>query len=147
MQLGRVYDAACELMLERSAGIAEDVVIPLVGECDDSFLNDARRMQVSRDDVARGVGRPPTPRWARRSPPDEGAVGAGTGMAAWASRAASVRRPASLPSGHTVGVLLLRNFGERSPAHGRRRSGRSTAAARSRSGGADAARAPASASS
>ena len=29
----------------------EDVVIPLVAECDDSFLNDARRMQVTRDDV------------------------------------------------------------------------------------------------
>ena len=30
---------------------ADDVVIPVVGECDDSFLNDCRRMQVTADDV------------------------------------------------------------------------------------------------
>src|SRR5690242_20153142 len=47
LQLGRVYDAACELMLERFPDVAEDFIIPVVGECDDSFLNDARRMQVS----------------------------------------------------------------------------------------------------
>ena len=53
LQLGRVYDAACELMLERYPDVAEDFIIPVVAECDDSFLNDARRMQVTRDDVAR----------------------------------------------------------------------------------------------
>ena len=39
------------------------MIIPVVAECDDSFLNDARRMQVTRDDVAGAlaaarVGRP-----------------------------------------------------------------------------------------
>src|SRR5215813_14205266 len=74
MQVGRVFDAACELLGEDDAGIgADDVIIPVVAECDDSFLNDARRMQVDRGDVAaaltraRGTGRPPA----------EGAVGAG----------------------------------------------------------------------
>ena len=51
MQLGRVYDAACELALEHDPGVADDVVIPVVAECDDSFLNDCRRMQVTADDV------------------------------------------------------------------------------------------------
>ena len=51
MQLGRVYDAACELALEQDPGVADDVVIPVVAECDDSFLNDCRRMQVTADDV------------------------------------------------------------------------------------------------
>ena len=51
MQLGRVYDAACELALEQDAGVADEVVIPVVAECDDSFLNDCRRMQVTTDDV------------------------------------------------------------------------------------------------
>ncbi len=51
MQLGRVYDAACELEIEANAAVADDVVIPIVGECDDSFLNDCRRMQVTADDV------------------------------------------------------------------------------------------------
>ena len=49
MQVGRVYDAACELLMAEDAGIGtEDVIIPIVAECDDSFLSDARRMQVSR---------------------------------------------------------------------------------------------------
>ena len=53
MQLGRVYDAACELLMEEEPGIGcDDVIIPIVAECDDSFLSDARRMQVTRADVA-----------------------------------------------------------------------------------------------
>ncbi len=113
MQLGRVYDAACELMLERSAGVSEDVVIPIVGECDDSFLSDVRRMQVSRDDVASA--------WAAADAsvgssvgPDQGSVGAGTGMACLGFKGGVGTSSRVLPSGHTVGVVLLCNFGERS---------------------------------
>src|SRR5581483_4745379 len=52
MQVGRVYDAACELQIAEQPAIGtEDVIIPVVAECDDSFLNDARRMQVGPDDV------------------------------------------------------------------------------------------------
>src|SRR5215472_2245117 len=41
MQLGRVYDAACELLGEEEPAIGdEDVIIPVVAECDDSFLSD-----------------------------------------------------------------------------------------------------------
>src|SRR5262245_36481691 len=39
MQLGRVYDAACELMIEEDPQVGDEVVIPVVGECDDSYLN------------------------------------------------------------------------------------------------------------
>ena len=53
MQVGRVYDAACELLMAEDPGIgADDVIIPVVAECDDSFLSDSRRMQVSAGDVA-----------------------------------------------------------------------------------------------
>ncbi len=39
MQLGRVYDAACELLTGEQPAIgAEDVIIPVVAECDDRFL-------------------------------------------------------------------------------------------------------------
>ena len=52
MQLGRVYDAACELLIAEQPAIGdEDVIIPVVAECDDSFLSESRRMQVQRDDV------------------------------------------------------------------------------------------------
>jgi L-aminopeptidase/D-esterase-like protein len=56
MQLGRVYDAACELLIEEQPAIgSDDVIIPIVAECDDSFLNDSRRMQVSADDVRQAL--------------------------------------------------------------------------------------------
>ena len=68
MQLGRVYDAACRIALERDAQVADDVVIPVVGECDDSFLNDCRRMQVEYDDVrGRPRGRAGLARRSRRA--------------------------------------------------------------------------------
>ena len=110
LQLGRVYDAACELMLERFAGVAEDFIIPVVGECDDSFLNDARRMQVVRDDVARA--------WAEAdasvgssAAPAEGAVGSGTGMSCLGFKGGIGTASRVTPDGHTVGVLLMTNFG------------------------------------
>src|SRR5580692_9274789 len=76
MQLGRVYDAACELLMAEEPGIGtDDVIIPIVAECDDSFLNDARRMQVTKADVQAALDAA-----RRRATPAEGAVGAGTGM-------------------------------------------------------------------
>jgi D-aminopeptidase len=112
MQVGRVYDAACELMTEEEPGIgADDVVIPVVAECDDSFLSESRRMQVMRDDVAAA--------WAGARaaagsvlPPDEGAVGAGTGMSCLGWKGGIGTASRVVPSGHTVGVLVLTNFGE-----------------------------------
>lgn len=52
MHVGRVYEAACELITESVPANGEDVVIPVVAECNDSWLNDVRRMQVERADVA-----------------------------------------------------------------------------------------------
>ncbi len=112
MQLGRVYDAACRIELERDARVADAVVIPVVGECDDSFLNDCRRMQVEYDDVvaahaaalaSRGTG----------AAPAEGAVGAGTGMSCLGFKGGIGTSSRRTPEGHTVAVLLLTNFGER----------------------------------
>jgi D-aminopeptidase len=112
MQLGRVYDAACELLVEEEPDIGiDDVIIPIVAECDDSFLSEARRMQVSKDDVAAAL------RAARASvggpPPAEGAVGAGTGMSCFEFKGGVGTASRVTPSGHTVGVLVLSNFGSR----------------------------------
>lgn len=112
LQLGRVYDAACELMLEREPRVAENFIIPVVAECDDSWLNDARRMQVVRADVAdawtaalasRGSGEPPA----------EGSVGSGTGMSCLGFKGGIGTASRVTPDGHTVAVLLLTNFGDR----------------------------------
>lgn len=112
MQLGRVYDAACELLLEEEPEIAEEVVIPIVAECDDSFLNYAGRMQVSHADVRHALAE------ARASAagsirPDEGAVGSGTGMSCLGFKGGIGTASRIVPSGHTVGVLAMTNFGQR----------------------------------
>ena len=112
MQLGRVYDAACELMIEQHAPVGNEVVIPVVGECDDSFLNNAARMQVTRDDVATA--------WAsayERSrtgeAAEQGSVGSGTGMACLGFKGGIGESSRVTPTGHTVAVLLMTNFGGR----------------------------------
>ena len=111
MQLGRVYDAACELLMAQDDGIgADDVIIPIVAECDDSFLNDARRMQVTAADVRAAFD---AARAAAGGPaPAEGAVGAGTGMSCLGFKGGIGTASRLTPSGHTVGVLVLSNFGD-----------------------------------
>ena len=111
MQLGRVYDAACELLMAEDPGIGtDDVIIPIVAECDDSFLNDARRMQVTHEDVRLALDAARASVGART--PAEGAVGAGTGMSCLGFKGGIGTSSRLTESGHTVGVLLLSNFGE-----------------------------------
>jgi D-aminopeptidase len=123
MQLGRVYDAACELLMEDNPRIGDDVIIPVVAECDDSFLNNARRMQVTKEDVraalaaaraAAGGGASAEPSQAAQAAPAapaEGAVGAGTGMSCLGFKGGIGTASRLVPSGHVVGVLVLTNFG------------------------------------
>jgi D-aminopeptidase len=112
MQLGRVYDAACELALEAHPEVAEDVVIPVVAECDDSWLNDCRRMQVTADDVRAAHAAALASRGSA-VPPAEGAVGAGTGMSCFDFKGGIGTASRVTPGGPTVAVLLLTNFGVR----------------------------------
>lgn len=111
-QLGRVYDAAVRIALEQDPRVADDVVIPVVGECDDSFLNDCRRMQVEYDDVVSAHLAALDSRGSA-TPPPQGAVGAGTGMSCLGFKGGIGTSSRVTPSGHTVAVLLLTNFGER----------------------------------
>ncbi len=112
LQLGRVYDAACEQMLERWPDVAEDFIIPVVGECDDSFLNDARRMQVTAEDV-RTAWEAADASVGSSTPPAEGAVGSGTGMNCLGFKGGIGTASRVTEDGHTVGVLLMTNFGSR----------------------------------
>ncbi len=111
MQLGRVYDAACRIALAEAPEVADEVVIPVVGECDDSWLGFAGAMQVEYEDVvsARDAARESALSGLR---PPTGAVGAGTGMLCLGWKGGIGTASRSLPSGHTVGVLLLTNFGQ-----------------------------------
>jgi D-aminopeptidase len=102
--VGRVYDGAVSVAMARDPRVGvDDVVIPVVGECDDSWLSDARISHVQPADVARAVA---------DAIPDfeQGAVGAGAGMSCfdWKGGIGSSSRRAA---DNTVGVLLLTNFG------------------------------------
>ncbi len=75
----RVADAVLTWMMKRhpAIGLTEDVVLPVVGECDDSALNDARGRHVTEADVLAALD------GASEGPVAEGGVGAGTGMIAY----------------------------------------------------------------
>lgn len=107
MAVGRVFDGAVEAACEADAGVGvEDVVIPVVGECDDSWLNDTRRVQVETADAARAIGD------ARGDAVEQGCVGAGTGMIAFGWKGGIGSSSRLVPEvDATVGVLVLANFG------------------------------------
>src|SRR5947208_10059092 len=78
MAVGRVYDGAVGVACAADPRVGvDDVVIPVVGECDDSWLNDPRTVQVDLDDVRRAVEA------ATSGAVAEGCVGAGAGMMAF----------------------------------------------------------------
>jgi D-aminopeptidase len=111
LQLGRVYDSACRIELEANPTSATDFIIPVVAECDDSWLNDARRMQVEHEDVMVAYDAAMASRGAP-SPPEEGAVGSGTGMSCLGFKG-GIGTASRVVGDHVVAVLLMTNFGAR----------------------------------
>jgi D-aminopeptidase len=56
MSVGRIYDGAVSAAIAADPRVGvDDIVIPVVGECDDSWLNDARVVQVEAADAQRAV--------------------------------------------------------------------------------------------
>ena len=111
LSVGAVSDAAVKWMVERFPGIGgeHDVIIPLVGECDDSWLNDVAGRHVHEEHVAEAL------RTASDGPVPEGSVGGGTGMITCDFKAGIGTSSRKLPEalgGYTVGVLVMSNFGE-----------------------------------
>jgi D-aminopeptidase len=101
--VGAVYDAATRVLTEREPQIGiDDVVIPVVGECDPSSVVDV--VAGPRPDVA-----------LVRSALDTASVGAvssaGIGMHC-CDFAGGIGTASRLAGGYVVGVLLLVNFGD-----------------------------------
>jgi len=97
--VGIVYHAA----VAEEGGSPDNTVIPVVGECDDSNLGDSHTVMV--EDVRRA-------REALGEDVPEGSVGAGTGMTCF-DFAGGIGTASRRVGDHTLGVLLLCNFGER----------------------------------
>jgi D-aminopeptidase len=108
LNVPKVADALLDYMVALPGNEDVQSVNPLVGETNDSFLNDLRGRHVSRDDVFAAI------RSAKAGPVEEGAVGAGTGTVAFGFKGgigtSSRRLPVSM-GGYTVGVLVQTNFG------------------------------------
>jgi D-aminopeptidase len=102
--VGRVYDATIDAMF--AAG-ADEVVIPTVGECDDSWLDDMKRRWLTVDHAREAL------RIASDGPVAEGVVGAGTGMITMGFKGGIGTSSRVIEGFGTVGVLLLCNFGGR----------------------------------
>jgi D-aminopeptidase len=104
--VGRVYDGAVEVAVAADPLVGtEEFVIPVVGECDDSWLSEGRVVQVEAADVARAVAA------ATGGAVAEGAVGGGTGMMTKGFKAGIGTASRIAPSiGGAVGVLVLSNF-------------------------------------
>lgn len=108
LNVPRVADALIDYVLAQPGNEAAESVNPLVAETNDRLLNDVRSRPVGRDDVFRAL------RSASTGPPEEGAVGAGTGTVAFGFKGgigtASRRLPEVL-GGHTLGALVQANYG------------------------------------
>jgi len=100
--VGRVADGVVDELFSRGV---DEVVIPVVGECDDSHLDDMRRRWVTAAHARQAIVA------ATDGPVTEGVVGAGTGMITMGHKAGIGTSSRYLPGLGTVGVLLLSNFG------------------------------------
>jgi D-aminopeptidase len=108
MSVGRVSDACVKWLSKRhkELGDTHDVVIPVVGECDDSFLNDSVGRHIQDKHVFAAI--------RRAGEVVEGAVGAGTGMVCCDFKAGigtSSRVVEVEGETFTLASLVLSNFG------------------------------------
>ncbi|MBN2536910.1 P1 family peptidase [candidate division WOR-3 bacterium] len=111
MSVGTVHAGTVDYLAKRYPGLgrSSDVVLPVVGETDDSFLNDVRVPALKRADAGRAI------RAARSGPVAQGSVGAGTGMMTLdfaGGIGTSSRRVTLGRDEYRLGVLVLSNFGK-----------------------------------
>jgi D-aminopeptidase len=87
-----------------AAGV-DEAIIPIVGECDDSHLDELHRRWVTPAHARESIAA------ATDGPVPEGVVGAGSGMITMGHKAGIGTASRHLPGVGTIGVLLLCNFG------------------------------------
>ena len=106
MAVGRVYDGAVAAAVTADPAVGvESVVIPVVAECDDSWLSDPRPVHVVAADAGRALE-------AASDVVEQGGVGAGAGMVAFGFKG-GIGSASRRAGDAMVGVLVLANFGER----------------------------------
>lgn len=111
LSVGTCSQAVVRYMVEKypGIGIEHDVIIPVVGECDDSWLNDIGGGHVQDKHVFDAINN------ATSGPIAEGNVGGGTGMATCDFKAGigtSSRRLPHQDGSYIIGAIVMSNFGK-----------------------------------
>lgn len=107
LSVWRVADTLVDYLSQQNPGIYS--FNPVVGECNDGFLNDGVGRHVRKEHVFQAIEEASGPNT------DEGNVGAGTGMTGfgWKAGIGTSSRLCQCPEGtYTVGVLTLTNTGD-----------------------------------
>jgi D-aminopeptidase len=104
MSVGMAYQGVVEATLRAVPDVVDDVVIPVIGECDDSWLSDPSVMAVQPRHVADAFAD------ATGSLFDAGAIGAGSGMTCLGWKG-GIGTSSRLVDSHTLGVVVMTNFG------------------------------------
>ncbi|MDP4552483.1 P1 family peptidase [Alkalihalobacillus macyae] len=109
LSIGTAADAVIDYMLEHNPEIGRSTgtVNPIIGECNDMFLNDIRVRNVRQEHVHHAIA-------SATSTIEEGSVGAGTGMLCYSLKGGigtSSRKMELKNSTYTIGVLVVTNFG------------------------------------
>lgn len=108
LSVATAIEALIDHTLTQKGNEGVQSVNAVVGETNDSYLNDIRGRHVKKQDVAQAIQQ------ANSGPVEEGAVGAGTGTVCFGFKGgigtASRKLPQAL-GGYTVGVLVQTNFG------------------------------------
>lgn len=109
LNIGTAADALIEYMLEDNPEIGRTTgtVNPIVGECNDMFLNDVRARFVEKEHVLEALNNTSTEFL-------EGVAGAGTGMLCYSLKGGigTASRLMTMDHGtYTMGVLVVTNFG------------------------------------
>ncbi len=109
LNVGLVADAVVAYMLRDhpAIGVTTGTVNPLVGECNDGFLNDIRGRHVRQEHVWASIAK------ATGYPVLEGNVGAGTGTACFGYKGGIGSASRRTTQGWLVGALVQTNFGSR----------------------------------
>lgn len=102
----RAADALVGYMLESNpaTGITTGTVNPVVGECNDGYLNDIQGRHITEEHVRSALAA------ASSGPVRQGAVGAGTGMVCFGFKG-GIGSSSRRVGGYTLGALVLANFG------------------------------------
>lgn len=117
LAISRAVEATVEWTLKQPGNETVKSVNAVVGETNDSYLNDIRAMPVTKRDVIAAIEN------AKSGPVEEGCVGAGVGTSCLGFKGGIGTSSRTLPDslgGYTVGALVQTNYGGVLTIDGRR---------------------------